>query len=297
MLARCPNCHTVFRIAADQLKAGRGLVRCGICLTLFDALDNLRDENEIPIVRRGNSVPVEPAPSAPEPPADFESGEAGPSIQAAVENIGQPTLPKLAVSQREESIQDLPPAVVPVRAAPKPAVDEIPPRDDLPLARRSPRGHPEAYLWGAGAIVLMLGFMGQVLWFRGNELLSRFPALRVPLDQACSVLPCALPVQRDLTALRLLSRDVRAHPRYQDALLVNATFVNEASFPQPYPVLQLGLFGTNGAMLAARRFQPTEYLDDSIDPQESMKPGLPVHIVVEIVAPKQAPMSFEFKFL
>ena len=37
---RCPHCQLVFRVAAAHLNAAGGMVRCGMCLTTFDALVN-----------------------------------------------------------------------------------------------------------------------------------------------------------------------------------------------------------------------------------------------------------------
>ena len=37
LATRCPNCHALFRVAADQLKLRGGLVRCGACRHVFDA--------------------------------------------------------------------------------------------------------------------------------------------------------------------------------------------------------------------------------------------------------------------
>ncbi len=43
MLARCPDCATVFRVAPADLRAARGLVRCGVCFGVFDAVEALED--------------------------------------------------------------------------------------------------------------------------------------------------------------------------------------------------------------------------------------------------------------
>lgn len=59
MLARCPACHTVFRVRSEQLRAHHGQVRCGSCLLPFDALDNLIEE-----------IPPPAAPRTPEPAPD-----------------------------------------------------------------------------------------------------------------------------------------------------------------------------------------------------------------------------------
>ena len=40
-ITRCPKCHTSFRITDAHLKTAKGSVRCGSCLTIFNALDHL----------------------------------------------------------------------------------------------------------------------------------------------------------------------------------------------------------------------------------------------------------------
>jgi predicted Zn finger-like uncharacterized protein len=48
LATKCPHCHTVFRVALDQLKLRGGIVRCGACNEIFD----------------GNAALVAPAASA-----------------------------------------------------------------------------------------------------------------------------------------------------------------------------------------------------------------------------------------
>ncbi len=43
MLTQCPQCETFFRLTAPQLRAARGMVRCGECDQLFNALDHLHE--------------------------------------------------------------------------------------------------------------------------------------------------------------------------------------------------------------------------------------------------------------
>jgi predicted Zn finger-like uncharacterized protein len=39
MQAECPFCHTVFRLTATQLEIAEGMVRCGVCHEVFNALE------------------------------------------------------------------------------------------------------------------------------------------------------------------------------------------------------------------------------------------------------------------
>lgn len=48
MFARCPACHTVFRVRPEQLRAHLGQVRCGNCLSAFNALEHLQEESPLP---------------------------------------------------------------------------------------------------------------------------------------------------------------------------------------------------------------------------------------------------------
>lgn len=44
MYTQCPDCATVFRVTAETLKAAQGDVRCGVCATSFNALENLSEQ-------------------------------------------------------------------------------------------------------------------------------------------------------------------------------------------------------------------------------------------------------------
>ncbi len=163
--------------------------------------------------------------------------------------------------------------------------------DGKPARRRT------SSLWAIGGALLLVCLLGQALWFERDGLVGRFPALREVWHAVCQGRACALQPQRDLHALQILSRDVRDHPRYRDALLVNATLVNEAAFAQPFPVLELTLFDQSGRALGARRFEPGEYLDASIPIATGMEPRQQIYIALEIASVGEAAVSFEFKFL
>ncbi len=44
MYTQCPDCATVFRVTAEALRAAQGDVRCGVCATSFNALENLSEQ-------------------------------------------------------------------------------------------------------------------------------------------------------------------------------------------------------------------------------------------------------------
>ena len=67
-VTQCPHCRTSFRVSRAQLAAARGVVRCGACLELFNAAQQLSDEDKqraMETPRPSTSVPLPP----PAPPA------------------------------------------------------------------------------------------------------------------------------------------------------------------------------------------------------------------------------------
>ncbi len=170
------------------------------------------------------------------------------------------------------------------------------PEELLQLQTR-PAGWFSRLFWTCLILLLLVTSIGQLAWFNRDQVLSRYPQLVPYARQLCERLQCQWIRYRNVGEISLLNRDVRAHPRYQDALLVNATLVNQAKVMQPFPRIQLGLFDTNGKLLAYREFSSDDYLDDSISAEQGMLPEQPVHIVLEVSGAAEEAVSFEFRFL
>lgn len=151
--------------------------------------------------------------------------------------------------------------------------------------------------WGIAAALLLVALLGQAAWYQREWILDHVPGLRDQWQAWCEGNACALPPRRDVAMLHVVSRDVRDHPQYLDALLVNATIVNDAEFTQPFPVVELTLFDKAGVALGVRRFQPREYLDASVNVEAGMKPRQSIYVVLEIAGTSSEAVSFEFKFL
>lgn len=47
LITRCPSCQIAFHANAMQLKMANGLVRCGACLTVFDAMAHQKTEEDV----------------------------------------------------------------------------------------------------------------------------------------------------------------------------------------------------------------------------------------------------------
>lgn len=308
MFTHCPHCHTTFRIHPRQLAQARGQVRCGVCSYCFNALDTLSEQ----------STPPKPEPSTPAseatetaPPAEMKapaSLEMEPIPAAEVEISSEPApggkagFPSTAPPEEPE---EAPMTALPLSARPNDALSNLgtiameprPVPASTPEAETEPAPGPlKTALWAAVNLVLILTLLGQYTYFNRDEL-AQHPQLRPWLTQLCSVLACDTPLRREVSRITLTKRVVASHPDRPNALLIDATLVNQADFPQPYPLLELRFSDLNNQLLAGRRFRPREYLAAGTAINAGMPPHQPVHIVLEIVDPGKDAVSFLFDLL
>jgi hypothetical protein len=147
------------------------------------------------------------------------------------------------------------------------------------------------------SILLLAMTLGlQWVWFNRTTVAANAD-WRPLLEEFCAVLHCELPMRTDLSQLAIINRDVRQHPVESKALLINAEFENQAGFPQPYPFFEVSFIDSNGSPVAMRRFSPAEYLDEAVDITQGMAAQAPVQVVLEVMDPGEAAVSFQFDFL
>ncbi|RKZ34136.1 MAG: hypothetical protein DRQ37_08045 [Gammaproteobacteria bacterium] len=170
-------------------------------------------------------------------------------------------------------------------------------REDMERIQRAERARRHRWLLLFVSLLLATVLAVQYAWFRPDDLLARYPLARPWLERFCLHTRCQLAETRDPGRMRGLSRDVRVHPRFEGALLINATLSNTAATTQAFPRLQFTLFNVNGQTIAARRFEPAEYLSPDTNIAAGMPPERPVQVVLEMLIPEEAAVSFEFEFL
>ncbi len=109
LATRCPSCHALFRVVADQLKLRAGLVRCGACGHVFDAIGTLSYLDDASV--RPAVAPAPPEPEAPTPPPAAPVPETTPPVEAvpielslhAAADLGETAAkPFVAIEERGE---------------------------------------------------------------------------------------------------------------------------------------------------------------------------------------------------
>lgn len=324
MYTQCPQCQAIFQVTAEHLKAAAGDVRCGQCLTVFNALDRLSE-----------ALPAQ-IPAAPEPEQiDTAAFDADPFADWT-----PPPEPEVNVdvSPAEQALGDMDSSVVDVdeyHVADSAEIDdefadiakaaaELYPEEAAPARTRSgsyaksgdtaesrktsqvpsviledlarekaERLRPSGTPWAVGSVLLMLVFLAQAIYFARDDL-ARDPKLRPWLETACAYVGCTLSQPVETGKIEILGWDVRSHPIAAKALVASTTLINNAAFAQPYPLLELRFSDMNGTPLAQRRFKPREYLPTGTDFHAGMPPDTPIQVKLELMDPGSAAVNFEF---
>ena len=161
MYAQCPQCHTLFRVRAEQLKAAHGHVRCSRCLSTFNAVEVLLDEptasQDVSVAH--NSPPENPATAdlgKPTPPNNVDETTVQPPPEHLVLEADPPRTSgdeAFKSLQSDESANATPPPFGdPDRSAwpseiegtvAPPAVGEPLPAEDIESPRPEPEPEPE----------------------------------------------------------------------------------------------------------------------------------------------------------
>lgn len=255
---KCPACETTFVLSAAQLQARDGLVRCGRCSIVFRA-----DRYLVRAPKRGRAKRRAAPPRA----RRGAKGTAKPERPTAVAAAPAPT------------------------AAPEEFLSPLLAR--LLGAKRPAR--TVAVLWGVVAVVLALTLATQIVFFYASEL-ALHPTLRPWVKEACTYLACEIRPRQDVTAIELLRTSVSAHPERASALRLRLTMVNRAGFAQPYPLLELSLTDSNGAVVARRTFAVHEYVKRN-DALQGMLPHVAVDATLDVTKPDARAGGYEIRLV
>lgn len=290
MYTECPHCQTLFRVRADQLRAAQGTVRCGCCQEPFDALLTLRE------AAFASSAPAAASPG----PAPEAFAHVDDDLAALLDET--PQVPPRAADEDEGDNETAPSAGTPAPA--RPAEPELPARlrKMLAAAEAKPPSPWRGVALAATLLAATLVLAAQVLYFRPGEVIATAPVLSPWVQAFCGRIGCEMSLRRDPEAMVMLSHDVRSHPEVEDALLIKATFANEADFAQPFPEIAVTLSDLTDTVVARRRFAPEDYLPPEMIvsahawEQPMVPPRTPVFIDLEVVDPGKQAINYQFDF-
>jgi predicted Zn finger-like uncharacterized protein len=141
------------------------------------------------------------------------------------------------------------------------------PPEPLPAFMAEATPVPRRALWWTLSIIAGLMIAAQAAYHYRAEITASAPWTLAPLAEACRVLRCEVPLPRQLGLLSIDSYEVRADPRRDGGIVLNAVIRNRAPFPQAYPALQFALTDEAGRHVVSRVLAPRDYLgaDEAAD--------------------------------
>lgn len=234
MLTRCAMCHTAFRITTEQLVSRQGMVRCGQCSEVFNALDHL-------IADPATSPALEAL------QAEIGAASAGPD-SGSYDLFGAPLATEPSVSTGSGGSG----GSASLAGGASVLLGPVTP------ARRFP-------WWNlAGALLAATALAAQGAWFYRDRIAVAFPPSKPLLEAACAELQCKLALPVDASAISIESSDLQADPGSSAVLILSAVLRNRASFAQELPMLELALTDALDAPLARRVLKPAEYAPGTV---------------------------------
>lgn len=296
----CPHCNTRFRIAAAQMEAHRGMVRCGHCLHAFDARpgfipDEPDPQLELPMLNEPAPLPEPAVPMRPdgktsagvaaEETAAAETGHPEAldftEMLAATEGNARPGMPEISGEEaRQEMTLAERVAIVP---------DEM---DEAFPASRQRR-----WPWIAASFLLAILLLAQAAYFFRVELAARLPGLKPALIDACRMLDCSVPLPQHADLMGIESSDLEADPARGNRITLNALLRNRAPYAQAFPDLELTLNDLNDKPLARRMFRPADYLPPAESEQAGLRPNREVAIKLYLDTTDLRPTGYRLVLL
>lgn len=149
--------------------------------------------------------------------------------------------------------------------------------------------------WQWVALMLLAALLAVQVLVADRARLAADANWRPVIVSLCAVAGCSVPAWHQPGAFAMLSRDVSPIPEIRGGLNVQATFRNDARWPQAWPVLLLSLSDADGRVLGSRAFSPKEYLGATAT-QTELAPGQSAQIALKLHEPNPDAVAFSFDF-
>jgi predicted Zn finger-like uncharacterized protein len=262
---RCPGCHTVFRVTAQQLAMREGQVRCGHCKTVFDGI--------------AERIVLAPQARGAERDDAYDEAMQGPPT---VTLRNAQALHPVHSDDAEESPED----------EPEEDISEIAYEERFAWARPGKPRRSVGALLAIALPLLVIALAAQLLFHYRNAVAARWPAAKPALMEVCALAGCAINPPRDL-AMQYLSidaSDLQADPAHKGLLVLTANVRNHATWPLAYPDLEFTLTDTSNATVVRRVLAPSDYAGGAADLSKGIPPNaeIPVKLFIDASATTQA---------
>ena len=321
MITQCPKCHTEYTLEPEQLSMAQGKVRCGVCMTVFNA-KGTEPQNTFSQTQLNSSLKADETLLSDLEKKSDGLGDAFGEIEdipddflfddeswanellepedkkAADKKISKPKIkqnesPQFSYQISSDDLDDLSDLDAILTLKPTDQLKTEEDKDDIrtrissdPIEivyKRKPF-FKISWLYNTLALVLLLTAICQVAYFQFDEL-SKDDTFRPYYKLACQKLDCHVPERIDLNKIYANHLTIKKHPYLKNIVIADVVLTNQAGFAQPFPVLQLIFTDAKQQVVAARNIKPSEYLKGDISQDQWLPQKQPIHIAIELLDP------------
>ncbi len=146
------------------------------------------------------------------------------------------------------------------------------------------------------ALGLVLLLLLQTL-YSARDWFAHQPMTASVTRSLCKSIGCTITPQRDPTKIKVLSRNVFAHPNEPGSLIITSTIKNQSPYQQQLPLIEVSFLDKNSDVFALRRFRPEEYTQKSRTDKKFFAPNETIYFRIKIKDPGHEAVTFQFNFL
>jgi predicted Zn finger-like uncharacterized protein len=254
-VTNCPNCQTQFIVTDEQLNQHNGKVRCGHCLHVFDATEELVDINatEVDVVEDTDLAPVNVESQVQVNPVEEHENS---QISEEASEIVSKALLKDSQANYFQTI-------------------------DRQTERKT-----RLYKWliSSFAVLLLIAAVAQSIYFWRSDITIYYPKLKPLLTQACVKLSCTISLPKKIEFIIIDDSDMQEDADHEGLIHFSSTLINQAGFIQTYPNIELTLTDIEDKPKLRRIFTPKEYLPAHTDVASGLPAGAEIKVKLALTA-------------
>lgn len=257
-ITNCPVCQTQFVVTEEQLNQHHGKVRCGQCLHVFNARDELVKLN----TENGATSSVDDL--------DVNKG-----IQTTITEVIEPP----EASALDNDANDI-----------NNALNKNSQNAYFNIVDAKSKSTSAAITWfmGVFALMLLLTAMMQSIYFLRTEIATFYPKTKVYLVAACEKIGCNIDLPKNIDLIVIDDSDMQEDADYVGLIHLSSTLINQANFSQAYPNIELTLTNIDNIPKLRRIFKPNEYLPNHADILKGLAPGEEIKVELAITTQDEA---------
>ncbi len=235
-ITHCPVCQTQFVVTEQQLNQHSGTVRCGYCLDVFNAIEQLVNTE----VHSEHHHPTSEFNALIAP--DLIKPDLSEALVTEVLVTEDPITQELTTEVQTIEVQAGQHDYLAAQAMPTSATKKSP-----------------VLLWIL-LIVMLLMMVVQSIFFLRHQISLYYPNIKPSLVLACEKIGCSIDLPKKIELILIDDSDIQEDAEHTGVMRLSTTLINQAGFYQAYPNLELTLTDVDDKPKLRRIFKPIEYL-------------------------------------